>query len=151
MSDVLLILVLGSLRLGVPVDAVERVVRAVEVTPLARAPVAVPGIVNVQGSIVPVVDLRARFGMERRDVHVDDQFVLVRLPQRMLAILANDVVDVCSFDSASIVPAVDVAPWLDRIRGVVRMQDGLLLVTDPAAFLDLDEWQAIDAAVEEGA
>lgn len=145
---VLLIFALGALRLGIPVQSVERVLRAVEVTPLADVPAAVPGVINVHGRIVPVVDLGARFGTGVHLVSPDDHFLIVTLRQRTLAVLANEALDVLEFDPVSFVPAADVLPWLERIDGVLRLEDGLLLVTDAEALLDVDEWQAVSEALE---
>jgi purine-binding chemotaxis protein CheW len=147
-DNVLLIFAVDELRLGIPVASVERVLRAVEVTPLADAPATVPGVVNVQGRIVPVVDLRARFGMRAHAISPDDHFLLVALPGRTLAVLANEALDVRAFDMSAYVPAAEVLPWLERIDGVVRLEDGLLLVTSADALLNVDEWQAVAGALE---
>jgi purine-binding chemotaxis protein CheW len=55
---------------------VERIVRAVEVKPLPEAPPHVCGVVNVQGRILPVVDLRVRFGLPSREVRLEDHFII---------------------------------------------------------------------------
>jgi purine-binding chemotaxis protein CheW len=57
---------------------VERIVRAVEVRPLPESPPYVLGIVNVQGRVLPVVDLRLRFGQASRDIRLEDHFVIAR-------------------------------------------------------------------------
>ena len=145
----LLILALGELRLGLHLRAVERVLRAVEVTPLADAPPGVPGVINVHGRILPVVDVRARFGLDTHDVRIDDHFVLVALRDRTLALLVDDVVDLVPFDPATIVAASEVLPWIARLSGVLRLDDGMLLVADPDALLDVDEWDAVSAALEQ--
>ena len=145
----LLILELGQLRLGLNLRVIDRVLRAAEVTPLAEAPASVPGVINVHGRILPVVDIRARFGLQTQGVRVDDHFVLVALRDRTLALLVDDVVDLVPFDPGAIVPATEVLPWVARLSGVVRLEDGMLLVVDPDALLDVDEWNAVSAAMEQ--
>jgi chemotaxis signal transduction protein len=63
---------------GLHIWEVERIVRAVEVKPLPEAPPHIRGIVNVQGRVLPVVDLRLRFGRPTRDIHLDDHFIIAR-------------------------------------------------------------------------
>ncbi len=63
---------------GLHIWEVERIVRAVEVKPLPESPPHIRGIVNVQGQVLPVVDLRVRFGLPTRDIRVDDHFIIAR-------------------------------------------------------------------------
>src|SRR3990170_1876614 len=63
-------------RYALPLAAVERVVRAVEITPLPKAPPMVLGIVNIGGHIVPVFNVRSRFRLPERDMDLRDQLIL---------------------------------------------------------------------------
>src|SRR4051812_8789368 len=76
-------------RYALPLDSVERIVRAAAVTNLPLAPAAILGALDVEGRILPVFDLRERFGLPRRAVSPTDQFILVRGPHRRL-VLAVD-------------------------------------------------------------
>jgi chemotaxis signal transduction protein len=62
------------------IGEVERIVRAVEVKPLPESPPHVCGVVNVQGKILPVVDLRVRFGQSSREIRPEDHFIIARTP-----------------------------------------------------------------------
>ncbi len=62
------------------IGEVERIVRAVEVKPLPESPAHVRGIVNVQGRVLPVIDLRLRFGRPGRDIRLEDHFIVARTP-----------------------------------------------------------------------
>jgi purine-binding chemotaxis protein CheW len=62
------------------IGEVERIVRAVEVKPLPEPPPHVLGIVNVQGRVLPVIDLRLRFGHPTRDIRLEDHFIVARTP-----------------------------------------------------------------------
>lgn len=87
-SDSLLIFQMGEQRLALSVAAVERVVAAVEITPLADAPRGVRGVIDVQGRMVPVFDLTARPG---EPVRASDHLILARTPQRTVALLVEAV------------------------------------------------------------
>jgi purine-binding chemotaxis protein CheW len=62
------------------IGEVERIVRAVEVKPLPEMPPHVRGVVNVHGRVLPVIDLRVRFGDKSRPIDVDDHFLIARTP-----------------------------------------------------------------------
>ncbi len=59
---------------------VERIVRAVEVRALPQSPAHLRGIINVQGRVLPVVDLRLRFGKPSRDIRLEDHFIIASTP-----------------------------------------------------------------------
>lgn len=62
------------------IEEVERILRAVEVRPIPQSPAHVRGIINVQGRILPVVDLRLRFGQQTRDIRLEDHFIIANTP-----------------------------------------------------------------------
>jgi len=68
---------------------VERVVRAVQVMPLPETPAHIAGVVNVHGRVLPVVDLRARFGGEPSPMTLDNQFVIAKAGRLSLIVIAD--------------------------------------------------------------
>lgn len=68
---------------------VERIVRAVEVKPLPELPPYILGVVNVQGRVLPVVDLRVRFGQPTRPVGLEDHFIIARTPTASVILPAD--------------------------------------------------------------
>lgn len=71
------------------ISEVERIVRAVEVKPLPELPSHIRGVVNVQGRVLPVVDLQVRFGRPSRPIGLEDHFIIARVPT-LSVILAAD-------------------------------------------------------------
>lgn len=57
---------------------VQRIVRSVEVKPLPEVPPHVRGVVNVQGRVLPVIDLRTRFGLKSKPISLDDHFLITQ-------------------------------------------------------------------------
>lgn len=142
---------LDGQRYALPLEAVERVVSAPEITPLPTAPPLVCGVVNVQGRIVAVVDLRQRFGLPVRALRWSDQLVLARAARRSVAFGVDAVEGLVEQPAEAIVPATDIAPGIDAIAGALVLPDGLLLIHDLDRLLSLDEEQALDAALAEAA
>lgn len=142
----LVIASLDALRLGIPVDTVDRVIMAAEITPLPDVPAAIAGVINIHGEVMPVVDLRKRFRLPSRSLAPSDHFVIVRPRDRALAVIVDDVLDIAQFDHDALLPAPELLPGMEHIQGVVRLEDGLLVVKDPERFLDVDDWNALALA-----
>ena len=138
---------LGELRYALPLDVVERIVRAVEVTPLPGAPAFVLGVVDVEGCVLPVFNLRRRFLLPERAVSLDDQFLIARTAARKVALVIDEAQGVSEYASGEIPSSASILPGLDLIQGVVQLEDGLVLIHDLEMFLSLEEARALDEAM----
>lgn len=134
-------------RYALPLKDVERVVRVVEFTRLPRAPEIVLGIVNLEGRIIPVVNVRQRFRHPDREVQLSDQLIVARTSRRPVALLVDRVEGLVEQAEHQIVQAVDVVPGLEYVRGVAKTEDGLVLIHDLDAFLSLEEEQKLSEAL----
>jgi purine-binding chemotaxis protein CheW len=135
-------------RYALPLDSVERVVRAAEVTALPKAPDVVLGALDVAGDILPVFSLRRRFGLPDRALRPADQLVIARTARRRVVLLVDAALGLVD-DPGSPVDAAALAPGLEHIRGVISLPDGLVLIHDLEAFLSIDESRALDAALQD--
>lgn len=127
----------GGLLLGLPVDVVCEVVRGEELTPVPLAPVAVIGLLNLRGRIVPAVDARARFGLPPRDTDADPAHVVVSVLGEQVSLAVDDTSDVVTVgaDEREDVPDT-VADDIRRLMTAsYQRPEGLLLVLDPALVL----------------
>ena len=138
-------------RYALNLSVVERVVRAVEVTPLPKAPEIVLGAINSQGRIIPVVDVRKRFRLPAREMDVDDRFIVARTSKRLVALAADSVIGVRTLADREVVSAEQALPFAEYLQGVAKMEDGIVLIYDLDQFLSLDEEQVLDTALSGGA
>ena len=140
----LLALMLDEQRYGLDLAAVEEVVRAVAVTPLPDAPDIVTGIVNVRGRVVPVVDIRRRFGLPVRTATLADQLIVATTARRSVAFVVDAVTDVLEWAERDVVAADAIVPGLGYLQGVAKLADGMVLIHDLDSLLSLDERQSLD-------
>jgi purine-binding chemotaxis protein CheW len=138
-------------RYALPLAAVDRIVRAVEVTHLPTAPPIVRGAIDVQGRVLPVFDLRRRFGLPERDIDPADQFVIARSADRTVVLVVDTAQGVVQSPLSDTTSAASIASGLEHIRGVIRLPDGLVLIQDLDLFLSAAESRALDEALERGA
>lgn len=129
-------------------DVVERIVRAVEVTSLPGAPAIVQGAIDVEGDVVPVLNIRQRFLLPEREIGIDDQFVIARSGQRTVALVIDEAQDVIGYEQSAVVDSNRIVPGLEQFLGVVTLDDGLVLIHDLEKFLSLDEARTLDEAMD---
>ncbi len=138
---------LDELRVALRLSAVERVIRAVYVSPLPDAPDIVSGVVNVQGRVVPVVNMRQRFRLADRPATLTDRLVIARTNQRPVALMADTVSGVLEYPEPDIIDAASIFPGMAYVDGVAKLADGLILIHDLGRFLSLDEASALERAM----
>ncbi|MDP2030747.1 MAG: chemotaxis protein CheW [Thiobacillus sp.] len=145
--DQLLVFTLGDQRCALYLPVVDRVVRAVEITPLPKAPDIVLGIVNVQGSVIPVINVRKRFGLPQRDIALTDQLVITHTVRRPVALVVDTVTGVIECTAQELVVAEGTLPELEYVQGVAKLKDGLILIYNLEQFLSLEEEEFLDQAM----
>lgn len=147
-TETLLVFRLDDQRYALELAAVDRVISAIAITSLPQAPEIVMGIINVAGQILPVFNLRRRFGLTERRMTPSDQLILARTGRRTV-VLSIDTADglINRPPGESIAPA-QIMTGLAHLKGVLRVDDGLVLIQDLAQFLSLDEERALEAALE---
>ncbi len=128
-------------------SAVQLVVQAVEISPLPHAPDCVTGIVNFQGQVVPVFNLRRRFGLPERELQLDDHIILARTTHRRVALAVDAVGGVVECAAGEMVPVAAVLPGTEYVAGVLKRPDGLILIHDLDSFLSLNEEHALETAL----
>lgn len=148
-SGQIVVFALDDRLYGLGLSAVERALHMVDVTPLPQAPDSVLGVIDVQGRIVPVFDLRRRFRLPQRPASVHDRILLARTARRLVALVADAVHGVREH-TAPLAAAADIVPGIEHIEGIARLDDGLILIHDLDRFLSLDEAQSLERALPDG-
>jgi len=139
---------LDDRRFALYVSAVQRIIQVVEVTALPKAPEIVAGIINLQGTVIPVFDIRMRFRLPAREVRLDDQMIIATTAKRTVALIVDSVDDVIEIPGEKIITAEQILPELEYVEGVMKTEDGIILIHDLERFLSLPEEKALDEAME---
>jgi purine-binding chemotaxis protein CheW len=134
-------------RYALYLSAVERVVRAAEITPLPKAPEIVLGVINWQGKVIPVIDVRKRFRLPEREMDPDDRLIIARTARRQVALAADAVSGLRDLTGREMVSVEQAIPFAEYLKGVAKIDGELILITDLERFLSLDEEQQLDAAL----
>jgi purine-binding chemotaxis protein CheW len=143
----LLVFELAGVRYALELSAVREVVSAVMIAPLPDAPPVIEGIVDVRGDIVPVYDLRLRFGLPARRLSPDERLVIAWTNTRLISFRCERT-DWVEHVSRTLVDDPATARSAGRhIAGVVRLPDGLVLMQNLDAFLEASESGQLDEAM----
>jgi len=136
-------------RYALDLSQVERVVSMVAVSPLPKTPAVVAGVINYRGSIVPVLDLRPRFGFPRRECGLTDHLLLARTIRGMLALPVDEVLGVNEVPVENILAPSTLLPGVGYVTGIVALADGLLFIHDLEALLSMDEERRLTEAMDD--
>jgi purine-binding chemotaxis protein CheW len=136
-------------RYALPLNDVERVLPMVAVSPLPQAPAVVLGVFNLHGQVIPVLDLRRRFGLPLCDYGLTARLLVVRTSRRILALPVDEVLGVLDVAGAAVTPADVVLPGIGHVAGIVALADGLLFIHDLEACLSLEKERRMTAALQE--
>ena len=147
MNDQFIIFTLGEQRYALHLSVVDRVVRAVTINPIPQAPEIILGVVNVQGRIIPIINMRRRFGLPEREIVLTDQLIIAHTARRPVGLVVDAIIDVIEYPKQGIAAAENILPDLEYVEGVVKFQDGLVLIHDLDKFLSLEEETSLSQAL----
>ncbi len=147
-SDFLVVFTLDKQRYALPLSATDRVVRMVSITPLPKAPDIILGVINFHGTVIPVVNVRRRFGLPERKVVLTDQLVVAHTARRPVALVVDAVLDVIAGAAQNLLATETVLLKLEYVEGVIKLIDGLIFIHDLDKFLSLEEENLLDRVLE---
>ncbi len=143
----ILIFELAEQRYAVALRSVREVVRAVANTPLPRGPAVIHGIINVRGTLVPVFDLRARFGLPPKALEPSDHLIIAWARSRLVALRVDRADWMMDLAPDELQDAATIVPQAEYVDGVAKLPDGLVLIHDLDTFLSDAESEALDEAM----
>jgi len=128
-------------------SAVIRIVRVVEVTGLPNAPDIVLGVINMNGLIIPVFDIRKRFQLPPREMELEDRLIIAHTSPLTVALLVDSVEDVTETAEENIISGEKILPGLAYVEGIAKTKDGMILIHDLEQFLSLPEQKMLHEAM----
>jgi purine-binding chemotaxis protein CheW len=147
-TDQILVFTLDELAYALPLPTVVKVIHAIEIRHLPKAPDIITGIINVKGRIIPVADIRKRFGLVARDIDPDDRLIIADTGKRQVAILVDNVTGIRDLSPRQLAVAKEILPFAEHIRRVAKVDGGLILIYDLNRFLSLDEEKDMEQALK---
>lgn len=139
----------GEEEYGLDLLRVKEVIRMRQITWLPKAPPCVKGIINLRGDVIPIIDLRERFGLRRRESNASTRVIVVEVEGQhvgMVVDAASQVVRVPRDQFDPPPPAIGDAAR-DFITEVGKMGDKLVIMIDVDKMLDSQELSEINESI----
>ena len=138
---------LGEEEFGINILKVQEINRIVDITHLPNSPDFVEGVINLRGSVIPVISLRKRFNMSKVDINMNTRIVVVEITGRIFGFIVDAVSEVLRIPAGSIEPPPMMVSGIDStyILGVAKWQDRLLIIMDLDKVLTTEEISQINS------
>ena len=123
---------IGDDRYGVDIMSVREIKGWSGVSPLAGQPDFVRGVLNLRGVMVPIVDLRCRFGQGMTDATATHIVIIVSIADQLVGLLADQVLDIVPYEANKIQPVPRVTRYCDAnlFGGLLTDDDGMITLID---------------------
>ncbi len=132
---------IGEEEFGVDILTVQEINRMPEVTRVPNAPDYVDGVINLRGKVIPIIDSRRRFGMERKEHDKHTRIVVVELRGKVVGFVVDQVNEVLRIPRSVTEPPPPIVAGVraDYITAVGKLDDRLLILLDLERVLQVEE------------
>jgi len=136
---------IGEEEFGVDILQVQEIIRTMEITNVPRAPEFVEGVINLRGKVIPIVDMRSRFGLESKKHDKYTRIIVIENDMIIVGFVVDSVSEVLRLPATQVQPPPPVVAGMDSdyIDGVGKLEDRLLILLDLDSLLDNEEKEAL--------
>ncbi|MBI3764665.1 MAG: purine-binding chemotaxis protein CheW [Chloroflexi bacterium] len=141
MEQQLVVFDLANEHYGVDIAAVEGIIKMQAITVVPRAPEFVEGVTNLRGKVLPVIDLRKRFGLPNGEATKDTRIVVVEMNGTTVGIVVDGVSEVLRVSPEAIEPPSPIVTTVDSafLKGIAKVAERLVILLDLGRVLTVQE------------
>jgi purine-binding chemotaxis protein CheW len=141
---------IGNETYGVRIGSVREIVRVPEITSVPSAPELVEGVINLRGKIIPVMDLRKRFGSAATQPDKKNRILVVELDNKLVGLIVSSASEVLKIPPSEIESpgSVFAEGESNYVTGVGKLKGRLIILLDIARLLRQPEYRKLEEAVE---
>lgn len=135
------VFVLGDLEYAIDIMRISQIIQPLPIRPVPRAPSYIDGVIELRGVVIPIMDLRRRFGLDVGVASRATKFIIVRLDGRLVGLIVDRVVGVHRVGRSAIRRTPDwiTGPEAAVFSGVCRREDHLVLLVELATLVSTTE------------
>ncbi len=136
---------IGEEEFGVNILQVQEIIRTMDITKVPRSPDFVEGVINLRGKVIPIVDMRSRFGLSSKEHDKYTRIIVIEIEMMIVGFVVDAVSEVLRIPANSVQPPPPVVAGMDAdyIDGVGKLDDRLLILLDLDSLLDNEEKEAL--------
>jgi len=145
-----LVFSLGDEEYAVDILKVQEIRGYENVTRIANVPDFIKGVTNLRGVIVPIIDLRLKFNLDKVEYDGQTVVIVVNVDDRIVGVVVDGVSDVMSLAPDQIKPAPEFGVTLssDYLSGIGSLEDRMLVLVDIEKLLTHEEMQLVERTAE---
>jgi purine-binding chemotaxis protein CheW len=132
---------LGTEQYGIAIDKIKEIIAVMKITSVPKIPSYMAGIINLRGTIIPVVNTRLRFGMEDREVDMYTAVIIVEVEKVNIGFIVDRVEEVSSIDPSNLSEPPQFGSNVDTdfINGVAQIEENVVMILDILKLFESDE------------
>jgi purine-binding chemotaxis protein CheW len=141
---------IGNETYGVRIASVREIVRVPEITTVPSAPDLIEGVINLRGKIIPVMDLRKRFGQAEIQPDKKNRILVVELDNKLVGLIVNAASEVLKIPPSDIeAPGTVFAEGESGyVTGVGKLKGRLIILLDISKLLQRPEYKRLEEVAE---
>jgi purine-binding chemotaxis protein CheW len=146
-EEQLVVFTLADESYGVDIATVHEIIRMQHITKVPRAPEYVEGVTNLRGRVIPVVDLRHRFGLAITEHSAGTRIVVVEIGDQTIGMVVDGVSEVLRITAECIEPPSPVVSTIDSdyIRGIAKLENRLVILLSLDKVLSKEDKKLVGA------
>ncbi len=136
---------IGEEEFGVDILKVQEIIRTMEITKVPRAQDFVEGVINLRGKVIPIIDLRRRFGFTSKEHDKHTRIIVIEINNMIVGFVVDSVSEVLRIPAATVEPPPPVVAGVESeyISGVGKLEDRLLILLDLDKLLSGEDMEAL--------
>lgn len=133
---------------GIEITKVQEIILMGEITRVPQTPDYIKGLINLRSTVIPIVDLRLRFGLAQEEASDETRIMVVNVAGKTIGIIVDAVSEVLRISHEQIAPPPPTVAGLGReyLTGLVKLENRLLILLDIDRILGQEETMALEAA-----
>jgi purine-binding chemotaxis protein CheW len=146
-DEQIVVLDLGGEAYGVEIGRVEEIIRMQAITRIPNGPAFIEGVTNLRGRVIPVLDLRKRFGLPASEATRRSRIDVGELGEHTVGLVVDGVSEVLLVGSDAVEPPSTLVTSADSafLRGVAKLEERLILLLDLSRILSRSEQEDLAA------
>jgi purine-binding chemotaxis protein CheW len=138
---------IGNEEFGVDILNVHEINKMVPITKVPNAPVFVEGVINLRGRVIPIIDLRTRLKLEKKEHDKDTRIIVVEINKRTVGFIVDAVREVLRIPMNITEAPPEIVTGIDSefIKAVGKLEDRLLILIDLEKVLSVSDQKQLTA------
>lgn len=128
-------------KYGIHISRIKEIIATINITHIPKTPDFVKGVINLRGSIIPVVDVRLKFGMQEKEMDINTAIIIYEVDKASIGFIVDQVEDVLSIDKSHISEAPHFGSNIDTsfIDNIAEVENDVIMLLNLEKIFEAEE------------